>query len=192
MTALLTATPGQTIGPFFGYALPFDRGNELVPPGAPNAIQLSGVVSDGDGRPVPDALLEIWQADADGRIPNSPGSLRRDGWTFTGWGRASTDDGGRYSFSTVIPGIPGAATPGAAPFILVTVFARGLLNRLFTRAYVPGGQLADDPLLASLPPERRDTLIARRDGAGLQFDIQLQDAPGKPETVFLRYPGHQR
>jgi protocatechuate 3,4-dioxygenase, alpha subunit len=189
MTTLLTATPGQTIGPFFGYALPFDRGNELVPPGSPNAIQLSGTVSDGYGRPVPDALLEIWQADADGVAPNSTGSLHRDGWTFTGWGRASTDDGGRYSFSTVIPG---ASAPGAARFIMVTVFARGLLNRLFTRAYVPGEELANDPLLASLPADRRDTLIARREESGLRFDIQLQDAPGKPETVFLRYPGHQR
>ena len=107
MNTLLTATPGQTVGPFFAYALPFERGNELVPPGSPNAIQLSGVVSDGDGEPVPDALLEIWQADADGVIPNSTGSLRRDGWTFTGWGRASTDDDGRYSFSTVVPGASG-------------------------------------------------------------------------------------
>jgi protocatechuate 3,4-dioxygenase, alpha subunit len=189
MTTLLTATPGQTVGPFFGYALPFDHGNELVPPGSPNAIQLSGVVSDGDGRPVPDALLEIWQADADGVIPNCAGSLRRDGWTFTGWGRSSTDDGGHYSFSTVVPG---ATSEGTAPFIMVTVFARGLLNRLFTRAYVPGEWLAHDPLLTSLPPERRDSLIASRDGHGLRFDIQLQDAPGKPETVFLRYPGHQR
>jgi len=189
VTTLLTATPGQTIGPFFGYALPFDRGNELVPPGSPNAIQFSGVVFDGDGRPVPDALLEIWQADAEGRIPNSVGSLHRDGWTFTGWGRASTDDGGRYGFSTVVPG---ATCQGAAPFIMITVFARGLLNRLFTRAYVPGEWLANDPLLASLSAERRDTLVASRDGTGLRFDIQLQDAPGKPETVFLRYPGHQR
>ena len=133
--------------------------------------------------------LEIWQANADGTIPTSTGSLHRDGWTFTGWGRAGTDDGGRYNFSTVIPG---PCDPGAAPFFLITVFARGLLNRLFTRAYVPGGQLAGDPLLASLPPERRDTLIATREGAGLRFDIQLQDAPGKPETVFLRYAGHQR
>jgi protocatechuate 3,4-dioxygenase alpha subunit len=189
MSTLLTATPGQTVGPFFGYALPFDRGNELVPPRSPNAVQLSGTVSDGDGKPVPDALLEIWQADADGVIPNSTGSLRRDGWTFTGWGRASTDDGGRYGFSTVIPGV---SRPGAAPFIMVTIFARGLLNRLFTRAYVPGEQLSNDPLLASLPAERRDTLIAKREGSGLRFDIQLQDAPGRPETVFLRYPGHQR
>jgi protocatechuate 3,4-dioxygenase alpha subunit len=189
MSTLLTATPGQTIGPFFGYALPFDRGNELVPPGSPNAIQLSGTVSDGEGKPVPDALVEIWQADADGVVPNSTGSLRRDGWTFTGWGRASTDDSGRYSFSTVVPG---ASQPDSAPFIMVTIFARGLLNRLFTRAYVPGEQVANDPLLASLLPERRDTLIATREGSRLRFDIQLQDAPGKPETVFLRYPGHQR
>ena len=188
MSTLLTATPGQTVGPFFGYALPFDRGNELVPPGAPDAVQFWGIVSDGDGRPVPDALLEIWQADADGRIANSAGSLRRDGFTFTGWGRASTGDDGRYSFSTVIPG---ASESGAAPFIMVTVFARGLLNRLFTRAYIPGAHLSDDPVLASLSPERRDTLVAERDGRGLRFDIQLQDAPGKPETVFLRYPGHQ-
>jgi protocatechuate 3,4-dioxygenase alpha subunit len=74
---------------------------------------------------------------------------------------------------------------------MVTVFARGLLNRLFTRAYVPGEHLAEDPLLASLAPERRDTLIATRDATGLRFDIQLQDAAGRPETVFLRYPGRQ-
>jgi protocatechuate 3,4-dioxygenase alpha subunit len=180
-------TPGQTVGPFFGYALPFDRGNELVPPGSPNAVQLSGVVADGDGRPVPDALLEIWQADADGALPTSPGSLHRDGFTFTGWGRASTGDDGRYVFSTVVPG---PSRPAAAPFIVITVFARGLLDRLFTRAYVPGEHLADDPLLASLPPERRRTLIATRDASGLHFDIQLQEAPGRHETVFLRYPGH--
>ena len=101
MSTLLTATPGQTIGPFFGYALPFDRGSDLVPPGSPDAIQFHGVVTDGAGNPVPDALLEIWQADADGAIPSATGSLRRDGWTFTGWGRAATDDAGHYSFSTV-------------------------------------------------------------------------------------------
>jgi protocatechuate 3,4-dioxygenase, alpha subunit len=189
MSTLLTATPGQTVGPFFGYALPFDRCSELVPPGSPGAVQFSGVVTDGDGRPVPDALLEIWQTATDGTIPDSAGSLHRDGFTFTGWGRASTGDDGRYSFSTVIPG---ASRPGAAPFIMVTVFARGLLNRLFTRAYVPGEHLGGDPLMASLPPERRDTLIATRDASGLRFDIQLQDAAGKPETVFLRYPGHPR
>jgi protocatechuate 3,4-dioxygenase, alpha subunit len=182
----LTATPGQTIGPFFGYALPFDRDNELVPPGTPGSIRLHGVVTDGAGAPVPDALLEIWQADAHGTVPNATGSLRRDGWTFTGWGRASTDDEGHYRFTTVEPG---AVQPNSARFIAVTVFARGLLNRLFTRAYVPGDALAADPLLSALPAERRQTLIATRDQHGLRFDIRLQ---GDGETVFLCYPGHRR
>lgn len=185
MTPMLTATPGQTVGPFFGYALPFERGNELVPPGSPGSIQFHGVVTDGAGTPVPDALLEIWQADADGTVPTASGGLHRDGWTFTGWGRAATDDDGHYSFSTVPPG---PTNPGAAPFILVTVFARGLLNRLFTRAYLPGDHLATDPLLASLPAERRDTLIATRERDGFRFDVSLQ---GPDETVFLRYPGHR-
>ena len=182
----LTATPGQTIGPFFGYALPFERDNELVPPGSSGAIRLHGTVFDGAGAPVPDALLEIWQADADGVIPSATGSLRRDGWTFTGWGRASTDGEGRYTFTTVKPGVTQA---GSAPFFAVTVFARGLLNRLFTRAYLPDGQLASEPLLASLPERRRDTLIAAVDDHGLWFDIRLQ---GEDETVFLRFPGQRR
>ena len=98
------------------------------------------------GRPAPTAC-----------VPTATGSLRRDGWTFTGWGRASTDDDGRYSFTTVRPVRRNRARP---PFFAVTVFARGLLNRLFTRAYLPGEQLAADPLLSSLPADRRDTLIA--------------------------------
>lgn len=189
MSTLLTATPGQTVGPFYGYALPFERGHELVPPGAPGAVRLTGLVADGDGRPVVDALLEIWQADADGNVPSAAGSLHRDGWTFTGWGRASTDDSGRYSFTTVVPG---PTAPGRAAFVMVTVFARGLLNRVFTRAYVPSEALADDPLLASLPTERHDTMIAAPDDHGLRFDIQLQSSATRPETVFLRYRGHQR
>ena len=185
----MTATPGQTVGPFFGYALPFDRGSELVPPGSPGSIQLHGVVTDGAGLPVPDALLEIWQADADGNVPTAGGGLRRDGWTFTGWGRAATDDEGHYRFTTVLPG---STNPDAAPFISVAVFARGLLNRLFTRIYLPGDHLASDSLLASLPAERRGTLIAGAEDRGLRFDVSLQDAPGRPETVFLTYPGHRR
>jgi protocatechuate 3,4-dioxygenase alpha subunit len=185
MTTLLTATPGQTVGPFFGYALPFDRSHELAPPGSSGSIQFHGVVTDGHGTPVPDALLEIWQADGDGVIPKSTGSFQRDGWTFTGWGRASTDGEGHYSFSTVLPG---ATQPDSAPFIMVTVFARGLLNRLFTRAYVPDERLSADALLNSLPAQRRHTLMAVRDEHGLRFDIRLQ---GDDETVFLRYPGHR-
>jgi protocatechuate 3,4-dioxygenase alpha subunit len=182
----LIATPGQTIGPFFGYALPFERGDELVPPGSAGSIRFHGVVTDGAGVPVPDALLEIWQADADGVVPKAAGSLHRDGWTFTGWGRAGTRDDGHYSFTTVKPG---ATQSDSAPFIAVTVFARGLLNRLFTRAYVPHERLNDDRLLGSVPADRRHTLIAVPDEHGLRFDIRLQ---GEDETVFLRYPGHGR
>ncbi len=112
--------------------------------------------------------------------------MRRDGFTFTGWGRAATDDEGRYS---VHDGAPGPAEPGAAAFFALTVFARGLLDRLFTRVYLPGDDavLAADPLLASLPSERRETLIAARDETGFVFDVRLQ---GEGETVFLTYPRH--
>ncbi|MGJ9412863.1 protocatechuate 3,4-dioxygenase subunit alpha [Aeromicrobium sp. CF4.19] len=184
--AHLPPTPGQTVGPFFGYALPFPLDSELVPTGTPGAIRLHGDVIDGSGSAVPDAILELWQADADGTVPQRPGSLRRDGWTFTGWGRASTDDAGHYSFTTLRPG---ATEPGRAPFFLVTVFGRGVMNRLFTRAYLPEDTdgLADDPLLSSVPPERRGTLIASAEPAGYRFDVVLQ---GEAETVFLRYPGH--
>ena len=184
MSSLLAPTPGQTIGPFYGYALPYDRGSELVPSQAPGAIRFHGRVTDGHNEPVRDVMLEIWQADADGNVPRATGSLRRDGWTFTGWGRAATDDEGHFSFSTVEPG---PTEPGKAAFIMVTVFGRGLLNRLFTRAYVPGPGVQDDPLLSSLPPDHRRTLIAERDATGLRFDVSLQ---GPDETVFLRYPGH--
>jgi protocatechuate 3,4-dioxygenase alpha subunit len=180
----LTATPGQTIGPFFGYALPFELGNELVTPGSPGAIRLHGVVADGAGAPVPDALLEIWQTDANGVVPTATGSLRRDGWTFTGWGRAATDENGHYSFTTVKPG---ALQQDSAPFIAMAVFARGLLNRLFTRVYLPGAE--HDRLLNSVPADRRHTLIAAADEHGLRFDVHLQ---GADETVFLRFPGHHR
>jgi protocatechuate 3,4-dioxygenase, alpha subunit len=185
----LAATPGQTVGPFFGFALPLPRGGELVPPGSPGAIRLHGSVIDGAGIPVPDALLEIWQPDANGVLPWAHGSLQRDGWTFTGWGRVATDAAGRYSFTTVLPGV---AEGDSAPFIAMAVFARGLLNRLFTRIYPPSDRLAQDRLLSTLPSERRSTLMAVPDEHGLRFDVRLQAGAGTPEeTVFLRYPGHQ-
>jgi protocatechuate 3,4-dioxygenase alpha subunit len=111
--------------------------------------------------------------------------MNRDGFTFTGWGRSSTDQTGTYSFTTVRPG---PTAEGAAPFIAMTVFARGLLNRLFTRVYLPDHPgLATDRLLSSLPADRRDTLVATPVADGLLFDVRLQ---GEDETVFLSYPGH--
>jgi protocatechuate 3,4-dioxygenase alpha subunit len=182
----LAATPGQTVGPFFHFGLPYDGDRDLVPPGSPGSVLLHGRVLDGAGNGLPDALVEIWQTRPDGTIPQTPGSIRRDGWTFTGFGRCSSDRDGRYTFSTLPPG---PTEPGKAAFFAVTVFARGLLDRLFTRAYLPEDEaaLASDSLLSSLPAERRKTLIARRDAQGLVFDIRLQ---GTDETVFLRYPGH--
>lgn len=182
----MSAAPGQTVGPFFHLGLPYPGGNELVPPARPEAVRLHGRVLDGDGAPVPDALIELWQAGPGGEVVRAPGSLRRDGWTFTGWGRAATDPDGHYWFSTLEPGATAAGRP---PFFAVTVFARGLLDRLFTRAYLPEADLfGADPLLAALPPERAATLVATREPAGLLFDIRLQ---GAGETVFLSYPGQR-
>jgi len=179
----LSPTPGQTVGPFFGYALPYDGGAELVPAGDADAIRLHGRVLDGAGDLVPDALLELWQPGNDGVIPQRPGSLRRDAALFTGWGRTATDASGLFCFTTVTPG---PTAPGAAAFFALTVFARGLLDRLFTRVYLPidSARLATDRLLASLPPERRATLIATPDEAGYRFDVRLQ---GDDETVFLTH-----
>lgn len=184
----LTPTPGQTVGPFYGYALPFEHDNELVPPGSARAVQLTGTVYDGAGDPVPDAILEIWQPDEHGAVPSETGSLRRNGFTFTGFGRAAVDPEGEFSFSTVDPGPTEA---GKAPFISVVLFARGLLNRLFTRIYLPEdtAALATDPLLSSLDDDERTRLIATRGADGsLHFDIRLQ---GEEETPFLRFPSHE-
>ena len=167
-------TPGQTVGPFFGYALPYDGDHELVPPARPEAVRLHGRVLDGAGQPVPDALLELWQTAPDGTIPQVAGSLHRDGYTFTGWGRASTDNTGHYQFSTLRPG-------GTPPYFAITVFARGLLDRLFTRAYLPGTR---EDLLPAVPAERRHTIVAEADDRGFVFDIRLQ---GEDETVFFSF-----
>lgn len=187
----LHPTPGQTVGPFFHYALPYAGDRDLVPPGSPGSVRLHGSVLDGAGTPVQDALLEIWQAAPDGSVPTAEGSLRRDGFTFTGFGRATTDRRGTYSFSTLVPG---PTRPGGAPFFAVTVFARGLLHRLLTRAYLPADApgasaeaLAADRLLAALPDDRRATLVATSDAQGFRFDVHLQ---GDAETVFLTHAGH--
>jgi protocatechuate 3,4-dioxygenase alpha subunit len=168
----LPGTPGQTVGPFFRYGLEFDGGTELVPAHSPGSIRLVGTVRDGAGEPVPDALLEIWQADAAGAIPRVQGSLHRDGSEFTGFGRAHTSDDGGYEFWTVLPD---------ADFISVVVFARGLLDRLHSRIYLPG---RSDAFLDSLDERERATLVAVATDDGLRHDITLQ---GESETVFLAY-----
>jgi len=176
-------TPSQTIGPFYGYALPYEHGAELVPGHHPHAIRLHGTVSDGGGEPVIDALLEIWQADGSGTLSRELGSLDRDGFTFTGFGRAATTLAGNYTFTTVKPGAVG----GHAPYILVTVFARGLTHHLFTRVYFAADAAlhAADTVLAHVPPDRRNTLICVQDAPGsYRFDIRLQ---GENETVFLDF-----
>lgn len=170
-------TPSQTIGPFFGYALPYGAGSRVAPEWHPDAIRIHGRVLDGTGEPLPDALLEIWQAGPDGRVPRSEGSLARDGHDFAGFGRCPTDAAGRYWFSTLKPG-------GPVPYVALLVFARGLLKPVATRIYFPGEPANDDdPVLSGVPANRRDTLIAVREhDRSYRFDVHLQ---GEQETVFF-------
>ncbi|HET8594021.1 MAG TPA: protocatechuate 3,4-dioxygenase subunit alpha [Intrasporangium sp.] len=184
----LVPTPGQTIGPFYHFALPYEGGEHLVAPGSPGSIRLHGFVTDGNGVGIQDAMLEIWQADASGQVVQQPGSLSREPGLFTGFGRTSTWRDGGYSFTTIAPG---AASEVSAPFIAMTVFARGLLNRLFTRVYLPddADAHARDPFLSSLDEDRRSTLIATREpDDSYRFDVRLQ---GEGETVFLQFPRNE-
>ncbi|MFC5754153.1 protocatechuate 3,4-dioxygenase subunit alpha [Actinomadura rugatobispora] len=177
----LSPTPSQTVGPFFGYALPYEGGPEVAPAGREGAITVRGRILDGAGDPVPDALVEIWQADGSGEVPRRTGGLRRAGHGFSGFGRCGTDAAGGYWFSTLRPGAAG----GDAPCISVLVFARGLLKPVFTRLYFPedAAAHATDPLLSQVPEDRRATLIAEREADGsYRFDVRLQ---GERETVFL-------
>jgi protocatechuate 3,4-dioxygenase, alpha subunit len=181
----LVQTPSQTVGPFFGYALPYAGGPDLVPGHDPRAIRLHGRVIDGEGAGVPDAIVEVWQADETGTIPTQLGAFARDGYTFTGFGRTPSDRAGHYSFTTVKPGTTGSS----APHVLVTIFARGVTHHLFTRAYFPedAAAHATDTVLAAVPADRRPTLIAVADAPGSYlFDIRLQ---GEGETVFLEFNG---
>ncbi|MBC9724312.1 protocatechuate 3,4-dioxygenase subunit alpha [Streptomyces sp. TRM68367] len=186
-------TPSHTVGPFYGYALPFRGGEDIAPLGHPDTVTVHGYVSDGEGNPLPDALLELWGPDPDGNVPTADGSMRRDpasgdflgrnGVEFTGFGRVQTDTNGHWYARTLQPGARGRS----APYLSLCVFARGLLVHLYTRIYLPGDAtaLAADPLLAQVPQERRDTLIAVEEGDGTyRFDIRLQ---GEGETVFLEF-----
>ncbi|GGC47120.1 protocatechuate 3,4-dioxygenase subunit alpha [Chelatococcus reniformis] len=209
---LFGQTPSQTVGPFFHYGLPWKGGADLVgqsgmgarpdlfPPehcvlnvAPPHArpegevIEITGRVIDGEGQPVPDAMVEIWQANAAGRYA-SPDDVRSDvplDPGFIGFGRAATGADGVYRFRTIRPGrVPGAGNVLQAPHIAVSVFGRGLLKRLATRLYFAGGEgNEEDPVLALVPAERRATLLAEPQALGAwRFDIVLQ---GDGETVFF-------
>jgi protocatechuate 3,4-dioxygenase alpha subunit len=181
-------TPSQTVGPFFGFALPREGGAELVAPDAPGALRIEGRVLDGEGDPVDDALVEIWQANRAGRYahPDDPRDDLPLEEGFTGFGRCATDAEGRFAFVTVKPGaVPGADGAPQAPHIDVSVFARGLLNRLVTRIYFPDEPEANasDPTLTAIEdPAVRATLVAAAQDGVLRHDIRLQ---GDPETVFF-------
>lgn len=151
-------TPSQTIGPFFGYALPFEDGHDAV--SGQEAIRIEGQLLDGAGEPVPDGLVELW-----------------GGQQFA---RCRTDSEGVFHFTIVKP-----AVSVDAPHLEVTVFARGLLRHLATRMYFPDEETANasDRTLTLIDPARRHTLIAHPDGALLRFDIRVQ---GESETVFFR------
>jgi protocatechuate 3,4-dioxygenase, alpha subunit len=171
----MPTTPSQTVGPFFAIELPYGDGRYAVPEGTPGAVWLRGRVLDGDGAPVPDALVETWQAGPDGRF---------DG--FRGFGRCPTDGQGRFEFVTVKPGqVPGPGGRLQAPHLEVGVFARGLLKRVNTRIYFPdeAEANAEDPVLSLVEDDaERQTLIARQEDGALRFDIRLQ---GDGETTFF-------
>jgi protocatechuate 3,4-dioxygenase alpha subunit len=190
---IFPATPSQTVGPYYSIGLPWPEGPHVVPEGTPAAIRLSGSVYDGHGDLIPDHLIETWQADPEGRFadlhgagPAGPSQLAG----FRGFGRCGPEVGdGTWELLTVKPGrLPIRLADGGeglqAPHIDVSLFARGLLNRVVTRIYFPDEEEAnaEDPVLRSVPPGRRATLIAEAVPGGYRLDIRLQ---GPHETVFF-------
>jgi protocatechuate 3,4-dioxygenase alpha subunit len=189
-------TPSQTVGPYFAYGLTprgkYDWkdtfGSNLVTPDATGErIRIEGRVLDGDGAPINDCMLEIWQADGQGRYA-SPADPQRPNTAFQGFGRAPTDAEGRYVFDTIKPGpVPGLNGKAQAPHILLAVFARGMLRQSYTRIYFADEAAnGGDAILALVPEERRATLVApktmREGRAVYTFDIHMQ---GDAETVFF-------
>jgi protocatechuate 3,4-dioxygenase alpha subunit len=192
MSKLSTLTPFQTVGPFFDFGLIIPGGETIAQPStAGRHIAVEGMVRDGAGDPVPDALVEIWQADAAGKYrhpaadPPSAGQGAGTDRSFDGFGRIPTGDDGRFAFTTVKPGrVPGPGRALQAPHLVVGVLARGVLTRLITRMYFEDDPAnGEDPVLALVPEGRRATLIARLDGPDrYRFDIVLQ---GQGETVLF-------
>lgn len=187
----LAPTPSQTVGPFFQVEL--TAANHCVrciasPEAKGERVHLTCRMFDGNGVPVNDAMIEIWQADAEGRYrsPEDPGGETADP-ACRGFGRQATDEAGSCEFETIKPGrVAGPDTRFQAPHFLVAVFARGLLKQVFTRIYFANDPAnVEDPVLAMVPQERRETLLAHPDPAAQgrwNFDIRLQ---GERETVFF-------
>lgn len=189
VTQLLGQTPSQTVGPFFAYGLTPQQygydwvsiaGGDMADEATPgDRITLEGQVFDGAGKPIADAMIEIWQADGTGAFATEQGRNTR----FTGFGRVGTGmlGDGLFRFTTVKPGV---SVAGEAPHINIIVTMRGLLMHAFTRVYFDGdGRNDTDPVLAQVPPERRGTLLARQTSPGTwRFDIHMQ---GDAETVFF-------
>ena len=173
-------TPSQTVGPYFRIGLDWPQAWRLASAerGA-TTVHLCGRLYDGDGAPVPDALIEIWQADGEGCYHPQ----RSEG--FRGYGRCAVDAQGEFRFETIKPGAVVAPDGGhQAPHINLLVMARGLLQHLYTRVYFPDDVRlhGTDAVLACVPAARRPTLVARAIGGELHFDIHLQ---GEHETVFF-------
>jgi len=198
-------TPSQTVGPFFAYGLtpnnrcdwkPSDLYNwkdtvttNLVTPDASGTrIRIEGCIRDGDGVAIPDAMIEIWQADAQGRYASPRDTRARPNAQFKGFGRSATDKDGVFAFDTIKPGrVPGPNDKEQSPHIVVCIYSRGMLRQVYTRLYFSDEAAnADDPILALVPEDRRATLIAhKQDGSGqplYRFDIRVQ---GENETVFF-------
>jgi protocatechuate 3,4-dioxygenase alpha subunit len=182
------STPSQTVGPFFSIGLKHLNRADLSEGITGERIKIQGSVLDGDGQPVPDAILEIWQADPDGRYRHPEHSAAQNAATlFFGFGRIPTDEEGRFSFTTVRPGpVHGPDGKPQAPHLQISVFMRGLLKQLVTRLYFPEEPLnASDPVLQIVPESRRETLIARQVNEKqntLEWNVCLQ---GGNETVFF-------
>ena len=179
-------TSSQTIGPYLHIGMTWLVDENMAAEGvAGERITVTGRVVDGDGAPVTDAMLEIWQANAHGRYahPEDTRNLPADE-RFSGWGRVFTDEDGRFRFHTVKPGrVPSPDGTLQAPHLNVTIFMRGLLKHLMTRVYFDGDPAnASDALLASVPKARAGTMLARRSGATLEWNVALQ---GPGETVFF-------
>ena len=184
---IFATTPSQTVGPYFAIGLPWPEGPHAVDTGTPGSFSITGAVYDGAGDPVPDHLIETWQADPEGRFADLHGYGGASELAgFRGFARYGVEDGdGTFTIVTVKPG-PVAAPDGSvqAPHIDVWLFARGMLNRCVTRIYFGDEEQANaaDPVLARVPADRRQTLIAQPTTDGYRFDIRLQ---GSGETVFF-------